>query len=1200
MPTNLTLSRSALRLGALGLALACACGNDAGTITADARVNIDGGASVDGGASIDGGTVGTAFTIHFHRADGNYDGWTVATTAGATAASATAGTPDGFGAVYASTLTSGAQNLAFSLKNGSTTDDAGALTVDVSGSVREAWVLSGWPEAITRALPAIPRPNQVAVYYLRADTAYAGWGLHLWGDQVVNTEWTSPVTQRGVDPEFGAGFLIDIAPGAPPTNCPVGNICLIVHNGDSKDPGPDMTFSPTALGNIVFIKTASTDITSVPRLVTLEIKGIAAHLIDHETLVWCLLRAGGSCVGDRSLTQAELRVSDTVAVKVEGMDVVGGTVIALTPKPTGLTAAQRAIAPYFSDSSVFSIAPADQAALAEALKGQIVAVARKADGTVGVATQVEGALYLDENDSYDGPLGVAFDGQGAPTIRVWAPTARSVKLHVFDADKAEVTGSPFTMTRSDLGVWEHGGPASWKGDYYRYEVNVYHPATGMIETLTATDPYSENLSTNGLYTQIVDVTDPALEPTGWAALAKPALAAPNDIVIYESHIRDFSAADTTVAAERRGKYLAFVTDGGQQQSAGLAHLAALAAAGLTHIHLLPAFDFATVDEDPAQRVDLDDMFGTLCARNSTVPAALCTQFAGQTIRQAMASFAGDSDQQQVIAGYLRNLDSFNWGYDPYHYGAPEGSYASTAEGSAKILEFRSMVKGLNDIGLRVILDVVYNHTNAAGTAEKSVLDKIVPLYYHRLDPDSGFIYSSSCCANTASEHKMMEKLIIDTTVRWARDYKLDGFRFDLMGLHTKANMQHVQAALAALTLAADGVDGSRLYLYGEGWELGEMAGNARGANASQINMAGTGIGTFNDRLRDGTRGGGPFDHGSDLRKNQGFMSGLFTDPNELSSASDATKAQLATLGDLIKIGMAGNLAPFRIVTATGPTRAASEIGYGGQSSFAGYTQLPQESINYSAAHDNQDLWDIVQYKMPTGSSVADRVRAHNLSLDVVLLGEGIPFIHMGDDILRSKSMDGNSYDSGDWFNLVDWSEQLTAWMTGLPQSNDNNSSWDTIKSVFMDATAKPTPAAMAGAAAHFREMLQIRKSSPLFRLRTKADVMTRVDFLNGGTDQVPGVIVMTVTDNACAGATDLDPDRDGLVVVVNADKAAHTVSVPGADGATLHTVQQASADAVVQTASVAGHALTVPARTTAVFEIPQSGDRSGGPACNAR
>ena len=293
--------------------------------------------------------------------------------------------------------------------------------------------------------------------------------------------------------------------------------------------------------------------------------------------------------------------------------------------------------------------------------------------------------------------------------------------------------------------------------------------------------------------------------------------------------------------------------------------------------------------------------------------------------------------------------------------------------------------------------------------------------------------------------------------------------------------------------------------------------------------------------------------------------------------------------------MAGGLADFRLVTFSGSTTAGAAIGYGGAG--AGYTQLPQESINYSSGHDNQILWDIVQYKMPTGASTADRVRADELALDVVLLAQGIPFFHLGDDLLRSKSMDKNSYDSGDWFNRIDWTMQSNGWKTGLPNAPDDAANWKLIKTLFANAAIAPGPSDIAAAAAHFQEMLKIRKSSRLFRLSAKADVQKRLDFANAGVGQVPGVIVMTLTDGTCAGA-DLDPARDALVVVVNADKVSHAMPVAGATGFTLHTVQQGSADATVRTASFASGTFTVPARTTAVFEQLQSGAPGAGLPCN--
>jgi pullulanase-type alpha-1,6-glucosidase len=503
--------------------------------------------------------------------------------------------------------------------------------------------------------------------------------------------------------------------------------------------------------------------------------------------------------------------------------------------------------------------------------------------------------------------------------------------------------------------------------------------------------------------------------------------------------------------------------------------------------------------------------------------------------------------------------------------------------------------------------VVYNHTNAAGIGDKSVLDKVVPGYYHRLNPDTGYVESSSCCANTATEHRMMGRLMVDTVVRWARDYKVDGFRFDLMGLQMKDDMLKVQAALRALTVVNDGVDGSKIYLYGEGWDMGELARNARGVNANQVNMGGTGIGTFNDRLRDAARGGGPFDNGCnltgtppacDIRKNQGFSSGLFLDPNELDTpAGQADQDKLAHGLDLIKIGMAGNLTDFRLLTATGSTTVGGAVGYNGAG--AGYTKLPQESINYVSSHDNQILWDIEQYKMPTGRSMADRVRADELANDVVLLGQGVPFFHMGDDMLRSKSMERNSYDSGDWFNRIDWTGQGNGWKSGLPSASEDSANWTLVKQLYADAFIAPGASDIAAASAHFREILMVRGSSRLFRLATASDVMTRVDFLNAGPTQTPGVIVMTITDGTCAGA-DLDPARDALVVIINADKASHGMAVPGATGFTLHSVLKTSADPVVQTASFSGGTFTVPARTTAVFEQLQSGAQGAGLPCNTR
>ena len=1144
----------------------------------------------------------TTFTIHYHRPDATYAGWTAEVIAGSASTSVASTSTDGWGAVYSLELSQGAAALTFTMKKGGAADAGGAHTIDVSGDTRVAYVVQDSNIVAPAQVPAVPGANQVALYYLRTDKIYSGWGLHVWGDQAKNTQWSVPVQPTGSpDDTFGAGFLIDLTKDSPNGNCPAGRVCFIVHKGDTKDPGPDITdWDPTVQGNVIFVVTGSPAISTKPRKAgVVELAGAAAHLVAPGIVLWN--------VTDASATQFELRTSDTAAVKVADGAVTGGAAVTLTPRTAAVPQAILDAVPHLAGFKAFDVgwAGAADAAAKAALKGQVVAVAKKADGSLFQATKVQAPFAIDALYANTEPLGVTW-ASGNPTLSLWAPTAQAVTLKVYSAAKAEEESHD--LTADAKGVWSYTGTAALKGKFYRYVVKVYHWETDAIETLTVTDPYSVSLSTDSLYSQIVDLSDAALKPTGWDALAKPALAAPEDIVVYETHVRDFSQSDATAPAAARGKYLGFVTPQGQAQSNGLAYLQALAQAGLTHVHLLPVFDIATVLEDPAARVDVPDTYAKLCTAvppSNAAETALCNQYktTAMTIWEVFQSLAGDSESQQVIANQLHLVDGFNWGYDPLHYGVPEGSYASTAEGTARILEFRQMVKGLSDIGLRTVMDVVYNHTNASGLSPKSVLDKVVPGYYHRRDADTGFVLTSSCCANTASEHAMMRRLIVDTMVRWARDYKVDGFRFDLMGLHMKADVVAVQAALQALTVANDGVDGSKIYVYGEGWDMGEVQLQARGVNATQRAMAGTGVGTFNDRIRDAVRGGGPFDNATDagvpLRKNQGFASGLYTDPNDKAIADTATdwKAKLLLATDLIKVAMAGNLKDFLLLQRDDHVNVGGTVGYNGAP--AGYTLDPQEAINYASAHDNQTLFDILQYKLPAGMAMADRVRMSNLALDTVALGQGIPFFHMADELLRSKSMERDSYDSGDWFNRVAWTFQANGWKSGLPNAGKDQANWPLIKTLIADTSIAPSPADIAAGKKHFDELLRLRKSSPLFRLRTKADVMTRVDFQNGGSTQVPGVIVQTITDGTCAGA-DLDPAREAIVVILNADKVSHTMTVPGASGFALAAIQASGADAVVKTATATGTSFTVPARTTAVFEKAQSGAQGAGLPCNTR
>jgi pullulanase len=247
----------------------------------------------------------------------------------------------------------------------------------------------------------------------------------------------------------------------------------------------------------------------------------------------------------------------------------------------------------------------------------------------------------------------------------------------------------------------------------------------------------------------------------------------------------------------------------------------------------------------------------------------------------------------------------------------------------------------------------------------------------------------------------------------------------------KSNLERWRAALDALSPEKDGVDGRRVLTYGEGWDFGEVAGNKRGVNATQKNLAGTGVASFNDRLRDAVRGGSPFTD----RREQGFATGLFTMPGEFNRGGDGDRAKLLDACDRIRVGLAGNLAGYMFTDRKGNTTSGAALG------GTGYTALPREAVNYVEAHDNETLWDKVMLAAPASATLAQRVRMQLLALSVPALGQGLPFFHAGGELLRSKSMDADSYDSGDWFNRVDWSRKTNAWGMGLPPAWKNAMPW---------------------------------------------------------------------------------------------------------------------------------------------------------------
>lgn len=870
-----------------------------------------------------------------------------------------------------------------------------------------------------------------------------------------------------------------------------------------------------------------------------DLRRARGHWLDADTLAW-------SPASVPAGARVALHVDPDAGLALTPTGVTGGQVFELVERPAGLSAEQRARFPHLAGLRVFSLDGLSDADRRAVLKGQLAVSATSADGRLLDATGVQIPGALDALFGYDGELGARPVGDRIE-FDLWAPTAQAVRLLLFDGPDSSVPSTVIEMIEDvDTGVWQADGPRAWERRYYLYEVQVYAPSTGRIETNRVTDPYSFSLSADSRRSQIVDLDADDLVPDGWSSLVKPTLRAPEDIVLYELHVRDFSIADGALPAVDRGRFTAF----GRSGSTGMQHLRRLARAGLTHVHLLPAFDFATVPERPEDRLEPDG---------------------------DLAGYPADSDRPQAAIEAVKDRDGFNWGYDPFHYTVPEGSYASDPDGVARLREFREMVAGLNRAGLRVVMDVVYNHTTAAGQSDRSVLDRVVPGYYHRLNAD-GLIETSSCCPNTASEHRMMEKLMIDSVLTWATRYKVDGFRFDLMGHHMKSNLLRLRQALDALTIERDGVDGKAIYVYGEGWNFGEVADNARGINAIQRNMSGTGIGTFNDRLRDGARGGSPF---SGLR-DQGLISGLYTDPNGTEQGDQ--RARLLHVSDWVRIGLAGTLAEYRLIDAEGRAVRADEVDYFGQR--AGYTADPQEDISYTASHDNETLFDTLQLKAAGSTPLAERIRLHRMGLALIALGQGIPFFHAGQEILRSKSLDRDSFNSGDWFNALDYSLQSHGWGRGLPVAEKNRDNWPLMAPLLADPALRPQPEDLAGTRDLFERLLRIRSGSPLFRLRDAAAIHSAVHFENTGPDQIPGLIVMRLDDPE--GRFDRRNAR--IVVLFNAGSAA--VEFPylpaGATPPILHPELRSAPDSADRTSSYRDGAFQVAARTTAVFIEPRS------------
>ncbi|WP_337387508.1 type I pullulanase [Prevotella sp.] len=562
-----------------------------------------------------------------------------------------------------------------------------------------------------------------------------------------------------------------------------------------------------------------------------------------------------------------------------------------------------------------------------------------------------------------------------------SPDVKKVDVVISDNDSDTAQQLVKSMKRVGAGKWKLTVKNDLKGKYYVF--SVYNQA----QPSSTTGVFAKAVGVNGKRGAIVDLKD--TDPEGWADDVRPELKNPCDLVIYEMHHRDFSM-DLSSGIKNKGKFLALT------EPAAISHLRRL---GVNAVHILPSFDFASIDESKP------------------------------------------------------DVAQYNWGYDPLNYNVPEGSYSTNAaDPKARIREFKQMVQALHKAGIRVILDVVYNHTF---DINGSNFQKTYPNYFFRKNAEGKYSDGSGCGNETASEKPLMRQFMKESVLYWVTEYHIDGFRFDLMGVHDIETMNEIRAAV-------DKIDPS-IYMYGEGWSAGSCAYPqdklAMKANARQLN----GIGAFSDEMRDALRG--PF---SDDTKG-GFLAGV---PGQEES---------------IKFGIAGAI--------NHPQIDMTKVNY----SDKAWTNEPSQMVAYVSCHDDMCLTDRLRASIPyIGDD--ELIRLDLLAQTAVFTSQGVPFILSGEEMLRDKKGEHNSFRSPDSINRLDWNN-----MKRYPQVFD-----------------------------YYAGLISLRKQHPAFRMGSAEEIRKHLNFLNAPA----GVVAYQLKDNAGGDSW------KNIIVVLNSQKTPQTVTVP--------------------------------------------------------
>ncbi|GJM62193.1 type I pullulanase [Persicobacter diffluens] len=599
--------------------------------------------------------------------------------------------------------------------------------------------------------------------------------------------------------------------------------------------------------------------------------------------------------------------------------------------------------------------------------------------------------YLDYPE-YHGDLWPEFSPEKS-TFKVWSPTATAVDLHFYEKGEGGSPVETISMLKSNEknGLWKLVVNGNQEGRFYTYQVHI---GKEMLEETPGI--YAQAVGVNGKRAQVIDLTK--TNPEGWEADKRPLLARPNDIILYELHVRDVTISETS-GSQYPGKFLGLVEKGTKSPeglATGIDHIKEM---GVTHVHLLPAFDYRSVDESKL-------------------------------------------DEPQ-----------FNWGYDPQNYNVPEGSYATNPyEPAVRIREFKEMVKGFHEKGIRVVLDVVYNHT---GFTDEANFNLESPGYYYRHNEDGTFSDASACGNETASEHPMMRKYIIESCKYWAKEYHLDGFRFDLMAIHDIETMNQLSAELKE-------IDPS-IYVYGEGWNAAASPlpadEQALKINTTQL----TDVAAFSDDMRDAVKGSVFYDEES------GYIGGQFD------------------LKESIKFGIVGAIQHDQI--------NYNKINY----SKAPWANKPSQCVNYVSCHDNQTLYDKLKIANPKASEATIQ-KLDRLAATMILTSQGVPFLHAGSEMLRTKGGEHNSYNKPDAINQIDWN-------------------W---KSQHQDIVS------------YYKGLIQLRKNHPAFRMLTAEMIQNNLEFM----DTPEAVVAYKISNYA-----NLDEWKE-IIVIFNADAGQQTINLP--------------------------------------------------------